>query len=115
MQDFRKLEVWNKAHKFTLKIYVLTKVFPDVEKFGLTSQLRRATSSIPTNVSEGCGHSSAKEKARFIQIAIASSSEVDYLIELCTDLGYLEEKEDLTKEIIEIRKMLVSLRSSVLR
>ncbi len=55
MQDFRKLKVWQKAHQFTLRIYSLTGNFPDDERYGLTSQIRRVSASIPTNLAEGCG------------------------------------------------------------
>lgn len=65
MQDFRKLDVWSISHELTLKIYLVSKKFPKEENFGLTSQMRRAASSIPANIAEGCGRESAKEFARF--------------------------------------------------
>ena len=64
MQDFRKLQVWEKSHKLTLEIYKVTRCFPKEELFGLTSQIRRSTSSIPTNIAEGCVKSSQKEFSR---------------------------------------------------
>lgn len=78
MKDFKKLIVWKKAHEMTLNIYRTTKSFPKDEVYGLTSQLRRAASSIPANIAEGCGRNSDAELARFLQIAAGSASEVEY-------------------------------------
>lgn len=78
MRDFRQLNVWEEAHKLTLEIYKLTKNFPKEELFGLTSQMRRATVSISSNIAEGCGRGSNKEYANFIQIALGSAYEIDY-------------------------------------
>jgi four helix bundle protein len=78
MQDFRKLKVWEKSHNLTLEIYKSTESFPGSEIYGLTSQTRRSCSSIPANISEGCGRKSAAEFARFLQIAMGSASELEY-------------------------------------
>jgi len=85
MKDFRKLDVWAKAHALTLAIYRVTAGFPTEERYGLTSQLRRACVSIPTNIAEGCGRNSDAELARFAEIAMGSSSEVEYLLLLSRD------------------------------
>jgi four helix bundle protein len=77
MKDFRTLAVWEKAHHFTLAIYRLSKTFPKEELFGLTSQIRRAAASIPTNIAEGCGRSTDPDFARFLQIAFGSACEVE--------------------------------------
>lgn len=110
MRDFKGLEVWRRSHILTLKIYELTRRFPKEELFGLTSQLRRATSSIPTNIAEGAGRGSDKDFARFIQIAIGSNSEVEYQLILTKDLGYIQQVDYdlLCNEVVEIRKMLIS-------
>lgn len=112
MRDFRKYNVWQDSHLFTLEIYQVTKGFPKEELFGLTSQLRRATSSIPTNFAEGCGSNSEKEFARYLNIAIASCSEVEYLLLLTSDLKYLniELHQGLASKIIQIRKQIYQLR-----
>ena len=68
MQDFRKLQVWDKSHELTLRIYNLTSVFPREEIYGLTSQIRRACASIPTNIAEGCGRGSSAEFRRFLHM-----------------------------------------------
>jgi four helix bundle protein len=77
-RNFRKIKVWEKAHALMLRIYRITVGFPDHEKFGLVSQIRRACSSIPTNIAEGCGRGSDQELSRFIDIATGSASEVEY-------------------------------------
>jgi four helix bundle protein len=70
MQNFRRISVWEKGHAFTLKIYKLSQSFPKEETYGLTSQLRRASTSIPTNIAEGCGRSSDAEFIRFLYISM---------------------------------------------
>ncbi len=108
MKDFRKLKVWEKAHRLVLSVYKLTRHFPADERFGLTLQIRRAATSVPTNIAEGCGRSSDRELARFLSIAAGSASEVEYQILLSGDLGYIEEDtyRDLLKQVIEIKRML---------
>ena len=111
MKDFRNLKVWKKAHELTMQMYKHSKLFPKEEMFGLTSQIRRASASIPTNIAEGCGRGSDKDFARFIQIAMGSASELEYLILLSFDLNYIN-KENFTilaDETINIKKMLTSL------
>jgi len=111
MQDFRKLNVWEKAHELTLLIYKITKKFPKEEMFSLTSQIRRASSSIPTNIAEGCGRGTDKDFARFVQIAMGSASELEYLIFLSFELKYLADEnfKTISNEIINIKKMIASL------
>jgi four helix bundle protein len=89
MRDFHGLIVWQKAHAIAIKIYQLTQRFPDGERFGLTSQLRRSAASIGSNLAEGCGRGGEAEFARFVQIAMGSASEVEYQLLLARDLGYL--------------------------
>jgi four helix bundle protein len=78
MKDFRTLTVWQKAHQLTLAVYKATRGFPKEEMYGLTSQVRRASSSIPANIAEGCGRDGDAELARFFQIAMGSASELEY-------------------------------------
>lgn len=115
MQDFRKLKVWQKAHQLTLSTYKITKLFPKVETYGLTSQLRRASSSVAANISEGCGRNSDGEFQHFINIAVGSASEVEYHLLLAHDLSHIPSKEYelLSSEIVEIKKMLTALRSKI--
>ena len=110
MKDFRKLNVWEKAHQLTLKIYNVTEEFPREELYGLISQIRRAAVSIPTNIAEGSVRSSDADFARFLHIALGSPSELEYLILLSKDLKFIqsEVQEELNAEINEIKKMLIT-------
>ena len=111
MKDFRKLKIWEKAHLLTLKIYKLTEQFPREELYGLTSQIRRACVSIPTNIAEGCVRSSDADFSRFLYIALGSTSELEYLILLSMDLMYIKNELyiELNSDINEIKKMLISM------
>ncbi|HZJ24361.1 MAG TPA: four helix bundle protein [Anaerolineales bacterium] len=111
MKDFRQLKVWEKAHQVALAIYKATKEFPKEELYGLTSQIRRASMSIPTNISEGCGRNTDAEFARFLQIAMGSASETEYQLLLSHDLGFLnkEQYDKLNIEVTEVKRMLASL------
>jgi four helix bundle protein len=111
MQNFKSLMVWQNAHAFTLNIYRLTKIFPKEEIYGLTSQLRRASSSIPANIAEGCGKSSKLDFARILEISLGSANETDYFMLLAKDLNYLNQ-EDYGKaenQINKIKAMLINL------
>ena len=111
MKDFRKLDVWSKAHALTLATYAATRRFPSDERYGVTSQVRRASTSIPTNLAEGCGRGSDADFARFVQIAMGSASEVEYLILLAHDLEYREDDaaHDIQERVVEIKRMLAGL------
>jgi four helix bundle protein len=108
MQDFRNLKVWDRAHELTLAIYRVTGEFPNTEMFGLTSQIRRSASSIPTNIAEGCGRGTDAEFARFLQISMGSASETEYHLLLARDLGYLDRQNYalLNDQVTEIKRML---------
>lgn len=111
MKDFRKLTVWEKGHTLTLDIYKATARFPNSEKYGLTSQMRRAASSIPSNIAEGGGRGTDGELARFCRIAMGSASELEYQLQLAKELSFLKEAafQDLDARVNEIQKMLTSL------
>ena len=111
MQDFHSLKVWEKEHTLTLDIYQSTRQFPPDEQYGLTSQLRRASASVPANLAEGCGRGTVNELARFIQIAQGSASEVQYHPLLAHDLNYLSatDYQRLENAIVEVKRMLVGL------
>lgn len=98
-----------------MEIYKITKNFPKEELFNITSQLRRAVASIPTNISEGCGRNSDKEFANFLNIAIGSASETEYLIILSTDLQLID--SDISKKLLEninqIKSKLFKLRQKI--
>lgn len=111
MQNCKELKVWSKAHKCTLDVYKASKVFPKEETYSLTNQLRRATSSVPANIAEGCGKRSPAEFAHYLNIAPGSSNESEYFLLLSKDLAYLPqtEIEHLNKKINEVKAMLIAL------
>jgi len=111
VRNYRDLVVWQKAHNLTLEVYRGTKLFPSEERFGLTSQLRRASSSIAANLAEGCGRRSDGEMARFIQIAMGSGAELSYHLLLAKDLELLQQAqfERLASQADEVMRMLSAL------
>ena len=108
MRNFQELSIWQRSHALTLKIYHYSQTFPKEEVYGLISQMRRSSASIPTNIAEGCGRNSNPEMKRFLIIATGSSSELEYQLILTKDLQYLSETScnELQNELIEIRKMI---------
>ncbi len=117
MQDFRNLNVWKNSHVLTLGIYKATKAFPKQETFGLTSQIQRAAVSIPANIAEGCGKATDADFARYLQIAMGSSSELEYLLLLAHGLSYLPDDvyTSLNTPLVQVRKMLNSLLQTLRR
>ena len=115
MKDFRKLTVWEKGHKMTLAAYRVTSEFPKQELFGLTSQIRRCSASIPANIAEGCGRVGNTELHRFLQIACGSASELEYHFLLAKDLGYMSQPnyDSVRKDLLDLKRMLVALTRKV--
>src|SRR5947209_2135576 len=113
MSDFKKLNVWQKAHELTLHLYPATAVFPKSELYGLTSQMRRCCVSIGSNIAEGCGRAGETEKAQFLRIALGSLSELEYQVLVARDLGYLSPKvaEDLITRFLRLDACLDHLRT----
>ena len=111
MQDFRDLKVWQKAHQLVLRLYQSSRAFPSDERFGLTSQLRRAAISISANIAEGAVRSSDTDFARFLHIALGSASEVDYYLMLARDLSFLtrEDYAAADSDLQEVKRMLAAL------
>jgi four helix bundle protein len=111
MQDFRQLKVWQKSHALVLRVYGATTTFPDSERFGLTSQMRRAAFSIPANIAEGCARSGKLELRQFLHISAGSVSELDYFLLLARDLRLFTDKqyESIQPSLAEIRRMLTGL------
>jgi four helix bundle protein len=110
MRDFKKLDVWVKSHQLVLDVYRETQAFPAEERYGLTSQIRRAATSIPANIAEGCGKNTEAELARYLTISMGSASELEYHLLLAKDLEFLtgERYQDLTDNLLHIKRMLVS-------
>jgi four helix bundle protein len=111
MKDFRRLVVWEKAHRLTLACYSATARFPREELYRLTSQVRRCSASIAANLAEGCGKDSDGELGRFVQIASGSARELEYRLLLAKDLGFLvtTNYEELDQRVLEVQRMLASL------
>jgi four helix bundle protein len=115
MQRFTELKVWQRGHALVLSIYRMTTAFPQTERYGLTSQLRRSTLSVPTNIAEGSKRLTATEYARFLNIAEASLAETEYLVIVSRDLGYITPilATKTFEEISELSRMLHGLRKKV--
>jgi four helix bundle protein len=106
--DYEKLQVWRVADEVAVKIYVATRTFPADERFGITSQLRRAAVSVPSNIAEGCGRNSNGDLRQFLRVALGSANEVDYQLGLSCRLGYLDRSTATTlrHEVTRVRQML---------
>ena len=113
-QTFQDLMVWQKAHQFVLAVYRLSQSFPNHEVYGLTSQIRRASVSIPANIAEGFKKKTPKEKVRFFNIAQGSLEEVRYYLILTRDLNY-GDTEKLAYDLDEIGRMLEGYMKSIRR
>jgi len=114
-QRFRKLEVWRKSMDYVENIYKFTSNFPTPELYGLTSQLRRAVTSIVLNIAEGCGSGSDNEFNRFLNMSLRSSYEVMCGIEIARRLGYIADAEadDLNAKCEEISAMISGLKKKL--
>lgn len=111
MHDFKKRDVWEKSMELATKVYDLTKDFPDHEKYGLVSQMRRCSISIPSNIAEGAGRSTNKSFSNFLSIALGSVFELETQILLSKRLNFLKEEavNSILVEIQSIGKMLNAL------
>jgi four helix bundle protein len=110
MSNFRKLIIWQKAMNLITKTYHSTKKFPKEEIFGLTSQIRRCSISIPSNIAEGHGRESNKDYLRFLNISIGSLFELQTQLEIAKNIEYLTEEDfnTLYEDSREVERMLVS-------
>lgn len=105
---FEQLNVWQNAMNLTVEIYKLTKLFPDDEKFALTDQVRRASSSVPANIAEGFGRHGIKDKLQFYNVAFGSLLETKSHLYLASKLGYLDEEKshEVLEQLVHIQKEL---------
>lgn len=115
VQTFQDLIVWQKSHALTLRVYQATRKFPTEERYGITSQMRRASYSVPANIVEGHGRKSRKEFQQFLFIAMASLAELRYFLILSKDLSYLSSKdyEALWQDSDEVGRILYSFTCSL--
>jgi four helix bundle protein len=116
MRDYRKYDVWQRAHILTVYIYKeIVPLFPASEQFAIVSQIKRAAYSIPLNIVEGCGRNSDKDFAHFLDIALGSCQELEYCILLSFDLSYIpkEKNDELTNLVSEVKAKLINLIKSI--
>jgi four helix bundle protein len=115
MRNYRDLRVWEEAHTLTLAVYKTTQTFPKEERFGLISQIRRASTSIAANLAEGCGRRSDGEMGRYVQIAMGSGAELSYHLLLAKDLGFVmsEQYIELNASLERVLRMLSALSAKV--
>lgn len=109
----RDLLVWRESIELTVLIYKATESFPKSEVYGLTSQLRRAASSVPANIAEGAARTGTPELLRFLSIANGSLSEVDTHLEIADRLGYLADKKVLDEKVEQVFRLLTGLIASL--
>lgn len=105
----KNLEVWQLSMELVTTLYEVTRVFPKDEIYGITSQIRRAAVSIPTNISEGAARNHTKEYIQFLYIALGSASEVETLIQISKNLGYLTETKEIENKLDSVRRLLAGL------
>jgi four helix bundle protein len=105
----KDLDVWKLSMDLVVDIYQLTDGLPKSETFGLTSQIRRAAVSVPSNIAEGAARKSLKEYIQFLYVALGSTSEVDTQLELITRLGFAKVSPELLDKIEHVKKMLLNL------
>lgn len=103
------LDVWKRSIDFVEKVYSISRLFPKEEVYGLTSQIRRAAVSIPSNIAEGSSRNGTKEFIQFLYVALGSASEVETQLIIAKRLGFVDEIEMIMQEIIMIKKMLNGL------
>lgn len=115
IKSFQDLEVWQKAHALALDVYSLTASFPDRERYGITSQLRRSAASVPSNIAEGFGRKSTRELLQFLAIANGSLEETRYFLLLAGDLGFMASEQfvKLNQQCNSIGQMVGALSRSL--
>jgi len=109
MKDHKDLDVWNKAMDLVENIYTCTKDFPKEEVYGLSSQIKRAAVSVPSNIAEGAGRKGTKEFIQFLYISMGSLSEVETQILLAKRLNFIDNINEITQDITKIKQMLNGL------
>ena len=111
--DHKDLDVWKKGMELVERVYSMSRAFPDSERFGLTSQIRRAAVSIPSNIAEGAARKSDKELLQFLSIAIGSLAELETQYLIAIRLGFLEKDKSLTNLINDEKQLLLGFRNFI--
>lgn len=114
--SFERLNVYKEARKLVREVYVLINRLPDNERYSIAAQLQRSITSVPSNIAEGCGRMSFKEKIHFIEISYGSLMEAYCQVEICHDLGYVSDEQLhlIRPQFFTVSKMLNALRRSYL-
>ncbi len=117
MQDYKKLKVWEKSHALTLAVYRATAKFPKHEQYGLSSQLQRCSSSVPSNIVEGCGLNTKADLLKHGHYAMGAAKEMECQLLLAKDLGYIPEESyiEVAAAVDEVERMLSALISTIRR
>jgi len=115
MHNFKKLLIWTKSVDFVTEIYKVTNTFPTNERFGLISQIQRAAVSIPANISEGSAKSSNKDFARFLEISLGSTFELETELLVSYNLSYVNQEQynQLQEELVELQKMIIGFKDKL--
>lgn len=113
IRSYKDLRIWQEAKNLTIAIYGITERFPKSELYGLTSQIRRAAVSVPSNIAEGFRRKSKKEKLQFLRIALGSGAELETQLEISFELGYLN-KSDYNKLEIDLDKFMRMLNRAIM-
>lgn len=115
MRNFRKYQVWELGHQIALDVYKLTSSFPKEEQYGLTSQMRRCSFSVPANIAQGCGRENEAEFKRFLVIANGSATELEYFLILVKDLNFISQENinELVGKVDQLKRSLNKLISKI--
>lgn len=115
MHHFKNLKIWQRGRNLVKEIYEITSDFPESEKFGLTSQIRRCAVSIPSNIAEGSGRGSDSDFGNFLNYSIGSSFELETQLILANDLKLISDEkfENLIQEINEMQRMLIGFKNKI--
>lgn len=115
MHNFKELKVWQKAVDLAVKIYTVTKSFPQEEKFGLVSQMRRAGVSVPSNIAEGCAKTSTKSFVNSLEVSLGESFELETQMIISERVGILnpEIAREMDSDLTEVQRMIMGLKNSL--
>ncbi|UFH35721.1 four helix bundle protein [Flavobacterium acetivorans] len=109
--DHKELDVWKKSMDLVVTVYQITQLFPDSEKFGLTSQMRRAAVSIPSNIAEGAARKGDRELIHFLHVALGSLSELETQYLIAIRLEFIKNEQVFELQMIDVKKLLIGFRN----
>ena len=107
---YKDLEVWKKSIELVKEVYILTQNFPQNEQFGLTSQIKRAAVSVPSNIAEGTARYSNKETSRFVDVAIGSLAEVDTQLVIAKEIGFISDTNNISELLKQVNALLLGFK-----